>query len=188
MVTPITYYGPFAPENEITRLYKVFAFLGSAPWERRTSARLEAFWSTSREPYTYGKGAGVRSYFPHEFPAWMIPLKVAVSKLAGREMHLCFVNRYDTQHDHLGWHADDSPEQDDDAPIIVQSFGAERELWFRENGRKGAEFIHKQLLEDRSTLIMHPGMQQTHQHRIPKHPEPIGTRVSLTWRALLTGE
>lgn len=153
----------------------------TAPWEERTSARLEAFWSSSPDPYTYGQGRGVRSYYPKPFPTPMLVRKAQLEQMLQREMHLCFLNRYDDAHQHLGWHADDSPEQDDDAPIVVQSYGAEREIWVR--SKTGGE-ADKILLEHGSIFVMRPGMQQTHHHRIPKHPQPCGVRISLTWRAL----
>ena len=181
---PTTYISPdLLPKYPFDTL-SAQDFLDRAPWEQRTSARLEAFWSTLDQPYTYGQGRGQRTYHPSPFPQWMLPIKHAADRLGGRDMQLCFLNRYDDQHQHLGWHADDSPEQDDAAPIIVMSFGAAREIWVRENGKGGAENIHRQLLEDRSVFIMLPGMQQTHQHRIPKCDKPCGVRVSLTWRAL----
>lgn len=156
--------------------------LKNVKWEERTGARREAFWSLLGEPYTYGQGRGVRTYYPQPFPYIMLPVKRRIDSIAGRNMQLCFLNRYDNERQHLGWHADDAPEQDDAAPIIVQSFGAEREIWVRENDRN--DTLEKIKLEHGSIFIMHPGMQRTHQHRIPKHPQPCGVRVSLTWRAL----
>ena len=37
---------------------------------------------------------------------------------------LLFCNRYQDQHQHLGWHADDSPSVDPNRPIVVVTFGA----------------------------------------------------------------
>ena len=184
MNAPVRYLEAIGARGVLLYPYTLQLFLEKAPWEQRTSARHEAFWSSLDTPYTYGQGRGVRTYHPSPFPAFMKDIRHVVDCLAGRPMQLCFLNRYDDQHQHLGWHADDSPEQDDTAPIIVQSFGAAREIWFRKNGTSGEDAIEKQLLEDGSTLEMAPGMQQTHQHRIPKHPQPCGMRISLTWRAL----
>ena len=184
MNAPVRYLPAIGARGVLLHEYTVQTFLEHAPWEQRTSARYEAFWSTLDTPYTYGQGRGQRTYNPAPFPAWMRDAKHVVDCLANRDMQLCFLNRYDDQHHHLGWHADDSPEQDDTAPIIVQSFGAAREIWFRKNGEGGEAAIQKQLLEDGSTLVMEPGMQQTHQHRIPTHPQPCKMRISLTWRAL----
>jgi alkylated DNA repair dioxygenase AlkB len=181
-VKPIFHYLP--PHHKDHHAKAMMGWLlQNAEWEERTSARHEAFWSDTTQPYTYGKGRGTRTYYPKPFPEAMQGPKRFVEAMAGRQMHLCFLNRYDDQHQHLGWHSDDSPEQDDDAPIIVQSYGAAREIWVRPNGG-GPETHQRILLASGSTFVMMPGMQQTHQHRIPKHPQPCGMRISLTWRAL----
>ena len=185
MNVPVVYL----PNTAFGSILTVDQLCSLAPWEQRTSARYEAFWSTRNEPYTYGQGRGTRTYYPSPMPDLILELKKHMESQVkphvgfplGMDMCLCFVNRYDTQYQHLGWHADDSPEQDDDMPIVVQSYGAERELWIRPNGTMD---VSRLKLEHGSTLIMLPGMQQTHQHRIPKHPQPCGMRISLTWRAL----
>jgi alkylated DNA repair dioxygenase AlkB len=46
----------------------------------------------------------------------------------------------------------------------------------------GQPSIHKLLLENGSIAIMAAGMQDTWQHRIPKHSAPCGERISLTFR------
>lgn len=163
--------------------WQVEDYMAMAEWEERTSARFEAFWSDTDKPYSYGRGVGSREYIPKPFPNQMVAIKMGIEYLAGGPMQLCFLNRYDTQHQHLGWHADFSLMQDPEAPIIVQSFGAEREIWVRPNGGD-ASTVEKYLLESGSIFIMPAGMQETHQHRIPKHPQPCGRRISLTWRAL----
>lgn len=97
---------------------------------------------------------------------------------------VCFLNRYLDQSDHLGWHADDSPEMDDARPIAVISLGVEREIWFRPIPVKGEppQEVSKVRLGHGSLFLMHPGMQETHQHRIPKASSLCGERISLTFR------
>lgn len=43
----------------------------------------------------------------------------------------CFLNMYDDEKQFLGWHADDFAGMDPQAPIVVMSFGAEREIWVK---------------------------------------------------------
>ena len=87
-------------------------------------------------------------------------------------MDVCFINGYEDHRDHLGWHADDSPEMDDNRPIVTISLGAERFIWFREN--TNIDVIDKVLLGNGSACIMMPGMQDTHMHRIPKMIGNVG--------------
>ncbi len=74
---------------------------------------------------------------------------------------------------------------DDNYPIAIVSFGAERNISFRRIGAKGNP--ERQLLEDGSLLLMHAGMQTAWQHKIPKHDGPCGRRISLTFRCLVDG-
>ena len=151
-------------------------------WERRGSTpRSEYYINMLGDiPYTYGSGAGVREYQPrtaHPSVIWMLgQLKL----VTGVDFDVCFLNRYHNQSDHLGWHADDSPEMDDNRPIAIVSLGVEREIWFRENANP--QDITKLKLEHGSLCLMAPGTQDTYQHRIPKAGFQCGERISLTFR------
>lgn len=71
---------------------------------------------------------------------------------------------------------------DSTRPIAIVSFGAARWIHFRENATRNVDRV---LLEAGSVLLMAAGMQQTHQHKIPKHEWPCDPRVSLTFRGLV---
>lgn len=162
------------------------------PWEKREDApRRECWMNDPGKPYTYGRGAGERTYNPQP---WHPVVKRIQSSLYynGFKVNLdaCFINGYENERHALGWHSDDSPEIDQTRPIAVISFGAPREIWFRRipssgNTVSSDNTVEKLLLEPGSLLMMFPGMQQTHQHRIPKHSAPCGPRISLTYRGLL---
>lgn len=102
-----------------------------------------------------------------------------------RQYNVCVLNRYDNARQALGWHSDDSPEQDQSHPIAVMSFGQAREIWTRPIGASGVVLLEdRYLLEPGSLFIMPGGYQQTHQHRIPKVGAECGLRISLTFRKL----
>jgi alkylated DNA repair dioxygenase AlkB len=163
-------------------------------WENYGAPRSESYYATKNIPYTYGRGTGERTYHPHVFenesPSVLIEIWNSLN-----DYELLFCNRYADQHQHLGWHADDSPAIDVTRPIAVVTFGAERDIWFKEQpnsplGQATGVFpnpVEKLKLEHGSLLIMKAGMQQTHFHRIPKHDRPCGPRVSLTFRGLTPG-
>ena len=151
------------------------------PWEDRGAPRRECFFSERGEPYTYGSGAGARTYYPKTTPWMMQALTRAAEEACGCRFELCFANGYAGERDHLGWHADDSDEIDDARPIAVMSLGAAREIWVKPIGA-GPEAVEKIVLPSGSLFVMGAGMQDTHVHRIPKHSAPCGPRVSLTWR------
>jgi alkylated DNA repair dioxygenase AlkB len=154
-------------------------------WVRRDrTPRQEAFYSKLNAPYTYGSGGFARTYYPSlDIPPLLASLWFVLERDYGTKYEACFLNKYEHAREHLGWHADDSDVIDDSRPIAVISFGAERELWFRPNSDTFA--VEKLLLETGSLCIMHAGMQDTHQHRIPKHHAECGTRISLTFRGLV---
>lgn len=155
--------------------------MNSIEWIRRDrTPRQEAFYSFVDTSYTYGSGAGIRTYMPIiSIPDSLRNVWTQVENVCGTWFEFCFLNRYDSQHEHLGWHADDSDSIDQTRPIAVLSLGAERDIWFRANGSSD---VDKLRLESGSILIMQPGIQGTHQHRIPKHDRPCETRISLTFR------
>lgn len=170
------------------------------PWLNEAETRSECFMSPLAPlSYTYGTGRGVRTYTS-------IPMSPLVSAMMARvnqglhdvglgPMNVCFLNRYVGERQHLGWHSDNHPGTDHTRPIVSVSLGQEREIWWRRTPPpRGPDWIftptpeipvERQMLGNGSMFVMPPGMQQTHQHRIPKGDRKMGTRISLTFRAFL---
>lgn len=179
---PVTYVPDFM--NPITNMMVFNTLKEQLDWERRPDApRHEYWWSADGRSYTYGRGAGQRTYLAKpEHPLFK-------GIMDGLEEHMLmrfegiFLNGYDNEQDSLGWHADDDPQIDHARPIVVVTVGHGRMIQFRA-AEKGS-VIAEQFLEPGSVLIMHPGMQQTHLHRIPKAGHKVGPRISLTFRGLL---
>lgn len=150
--------------------------------------RKEYFVSDMGKPYAYGSGAFSRTYHPQPWTGELRFLQDRAQDRCGCKFEVCFLNYYETGKDQLGWHSDDSPEMDDERPIVIITFGAEREIWFRQRPTKETVAgdiipITKLTLQGGSICIMPPGMQDTHQHRIPKAGvHNCGPRISLTFR------
>lgn len=177
MKAPVNYDASFI--SEPASLFKVL--WDGLAWERRGSTpRREFYCNDVPVPYTYGRGAGVREYLPSPWSPALLAVKAAVEDRLNCPMEVCFLNGYEEAKDHLGWHADDSPEMDDERPIAIVTVGAEREIWFRPNSDTLA--VENLLLEAGSVCVMAPGMQDTHQHRIPKAGFICGPRISMTFR------
>lgn len=150
-------------------------------WEQRDAPRAEAYYADQSWPYTYGRGVGERTYLPMTvWPEVLLDIRGMLYDVTGEDYELLFCNRYMDEHQHLGWHADDSPSVDPARCIPVISYGESRELHVRPNGRNSE--VERILLEHGDLLLMLPGMQQTHQHRIPKGGRRMMPRVSLTFR------
>jgi alkylated DNA repair dioxygenase AlkB len=144
-----------------------------------TTPRLEYYCNDFKTPYTYGKVP--RTYEPQTFHPAILNMRWDVEALLGEIFEVCFLNGYRDGRDHLGYHADDSPEMDDKRHIAIISLGAPREIWFRPQADK--ESVTKVLLGSGSLCLMEPGMQDTHFHRIPKSSvHDCGPRISLTFR------
>ena len=101
-------------------------------------------------------------------------------------MNGAFLNRYENEKQHLGWHSDDFVEMDHTAPVCVVSFGEAREIWWRKIGESGlVPSEQRQKLSPGSLFIMPPGFQHTHEHRIPRGDREMTPRISLTFRRFL---
>jgi alkylated DNA repair dioxygenase AlkB len=163
-------------------------------WLRvENTPRDEYFASDIGAEYTYGRGAGVRTYKPGPWTSSLRYLQKQAefwTRVTGQpsKLELVFLNRYNDGKDQLGWHADDSPEMDDTRPIVIISLGGEREIWFRKRPSEdplntAVNETYKVLLPNGSICVMPPGMQDTHQHRIPKSDKhTCAPRISLTFR------
>ena len=166
--------------NFVNHLDTYYSELMSINWERRGDApRYEYYCNDHDVLYTYGRGAGERTYYRQAYPHCVLSIRQQLEAKYNTTFDVCFLNRYDTSRDWLGWHADDSPEMDNDAPIITVSLGAERNIEFRHNETQEKQAIH---LTNGSMLAMLPGFQTTSMHRIPKVGHEIGPRISLTYR------
>ncbi len=171
---------------EWTREPGIERLLSEIEWLAVAETRGEHFMSMFPVSYTYGSGRGVRTYTSSPFSAGVGDL---LARLPSPGMNVCFLNRYDHQRHHLGWHADDHDGTDHTKPIIVISFGAEREIWWRKKGTNGVvPPENRQLLGNGSMFIMPAGFQADYEHRIPKADRAVGARVSLTFRAFLQQE
>lgn len=160
-----------------------------APWERiPNTPRSECFMAVDTTlTYSYGNDnqRRTRVYVAKPMHPVARALMDRINAERGCAYNVCVGNLYADEHDHLGWHADDSPEQDAAHPIAVVSFGAERFIWVKPRGAKGdVPTEDRFLLTVGSLFVMPPGFQETMLHRIPKHDRPCGPRLSLTYRKL----
>src|SRR4051812_11067813 len=102
-----------------------FEHLLSLDWLNATETRQEYLMADKQTAYTYGSGNGVRTYTSNPFTENILEIR----DILGESYNVCFLNRYDNQRHHLGWHADNHQDMDKTHPIAVVSFGAEREIW-----------------------------------------------------------
>lgn len=135
-------------------------------------------------PYAYGLQEYARTYESQPTHAALDDVWRNVEARFGHPFETVFLNGYQDGSDFLGWHADDSDSMDDARPIVIVTLGAEREIWFREipTIHERSPVVTKIKLQHGSLCTMRPGMQDSHQHRIPKGDREYGPRISLTFR------
>lgn len=163
-------------------------------WEKRPDAPRHEYWTNSFDrPYTYGRGAGERTYLAQPSHPLIDDAREAIARHHGHTLEGCFLNGYGTARDWLGWHEDDDPGIDHTKPIAVITVGQGRIIQFRETierpsveHKKGVYGeVESLMLDAGSLLLMNAGMQSTHQHRIPKANFEAKPRISLTFRGLV---
>jgi alkylated DNA repair dioxygenase AlkB len=212
MDTPIIYTPNFIADPD-TALKSLQTEL---EWERREmTPRYEYYCNDLGIPYTYGVSKFARTYEAKPYNATLLAIKAQLEVYTNTVFEVCFLNRYKDQNDHLGWHADNSPEMDDARPIAIISLGVEREIWFKYQptnegkcyachgsgrhdntdspkcslcdgtGKQPPALVDKVLLQHGSLCLMQPGMQDTHFHRIPKSDRLCGEHISLTFRGFV---
>ncbi|KWT98489.1 MULTISPECIES: alpha-ketoglutarate-dependent dioxygenase AlkB [unclassified Variovorax] len=177
MNAPITYIPGFLkdPDAVLNALWNELA------WERRgTTPRREYYSNEHPVPYAYGVEEFKREYQPQPWHPVVLDIKAALEERTNTKFEVCFLNGYEDQRDHLGWHGDNSSEMDDARPIGIVTVGAERDIMFRRRGDK--ESIERLKLQHGSLCLMAPGMQDLWDHKIPKAGFSCGTRISLTFR------
>ena len=157
--------------------------LNDLEWLEMTEARKEYFMSDESISYKYGNGVAARTYTSSLFSAHIKNLMNKINSDYNCNYNVCFLNRYDTQKNALGWHADDSPEMNTEHAICVVSFGAEREIWVKGKSFKGEiPKDDRYLLENGSLFIMPAGFQENNFHKMPRCDKACGIRISLTFR------
>lgn len=177
MKAPVAYTAGFLADSN-----SVFETLWNGlEWERRgLTPRREYYCNEIAVPYAYGRGAGVREYLPKAWHPAITDVKTAIESALGTRFEVCFLNGYEDARDYLGWHADNSPEMDDARPIAIVTVGAERAIEFRSVADRAD--VDKIVLGSGSLCVMSAGMQDTHEHRIPKCGFVCGPRISMTFR------
>jgi len=157
-------------------------------WISKKSARHEYFMSHEERVYSYGnRNTGDESYNSKPFSPRVSELCDIINEfILDTKFNVCFLNKYDNEQQHLGWHSDDFDGMDPDEPIGVVSFGASREIWVKPKDEKGIVPPDQRIMLDEGSLFVMPaGYQDTHLHKIPKHDRPCDYRISLTFRTFL---
>lgn len=130
--------------------------------------------------------SGLQQHIEPWHPA-VLELLDRLEVFCGRRFNAVLLNLYRDGRDAMGWHADDEPELDADAPIASVSLGASRS--FRLRPKPGASLSDDPLRVARTLelahgdlLVMDPPTQCHWQHALPRRLRVHQPRLNLTFR------
>jgi alkylated DNA repair dioxygenase AlkB len=115
----------------------------------------------------------------------VLQLKARLEEQAGWRFNSLLLNLYRDGRDRMGWHADDEPELDPQAPIASLSLGAARDFQLRPRRPVDEERATLTLaLGDGDLLLMEAPTQQHWQHQLPARRRVSEPRLNLTFRVV----
>lgn len=120
---------------------------------------------------------------PAPWTSQVAAVRRRIEATTGDAFNSVLANLYRDGGDRLGWHADDEPELGPSPVIASVSFGAPRRFLLRPK-RGGASVPI--VLEPGSLLIMRGATQRHWVHSLPPTRRPVGPRINLTFRRILT--
>lgn len=126
-------------------------------------------------------------HHPHPWSGGTATLRHLLSLHLGCSFNSLLLNRYRDGNDRMGWHADDEPELEAEAPIASLSLGASRCLRFRPRpGREeaGTAAPFSLDLHEGDLLVMDPPTQRYWHHCLPARRRIRHERLNLTFRRI----
>jgi alkylated DNA repair dioxygenase AlkB len=177
-------YDPaFLPRAEADLL--LADLLERVPWKQeggrgRLFPRLTAWYGDPGVVYSY---SGV-THEPLPWMATLLDVKTRIEHVADARFNSLLLNRYRDGRDSVGMHADDEPELGANPIIGSISLGAVRRFVLRH--KTGGERLALEL--PHGSLLVMTGTSQHHWlHGIPKTSKPVGQRINLTYRHIVSG-
>jgi alkylated DNA repair dioxygenase AlkB len=119
---------------------------------------------------------------PSPLPPRVAAIRDHVETVTGRRFNSVLLNLYQDGHDSVGWHRDNDYPHGGQPDIGSVSFGATRRFQLRDGTGGRAEIA----LEDGSVLLMTGDAIRRWWHRVPKTAQPVGPRVNLTFRHMVS--
>lgn len=173
--------------NEVRFLRKL---IEETPWRQehvtlwgRTypQPRLVAWYADAGQRYSY---SGV-TLEASPFTALLREIKTYVEELCGDHFNSVLLNYYRDQRDSMGFHADDERELGARPSIASLSLGEERPFIMKHRSRKDINDLRITLASG-SLLLMRGATQSNWKHGVPKSSKPMGPRINLTFRQIIS--
>jgi alkylated DNA repair dioxygenase AlkB len=173
----------FAPD-EADRLFAVLR--ERAAWRQEKTnfghafPRLTAYYADPGVAYTY---SGV-THTALEWTDELREVRRRVEAAASAPFNSLLLNLYRGGQDSIGFHSDAEPELGNNPIVPSITLGATRTFVLRHDRtgeRRNFELSHGSL------LLMGGTLQHHWEHAVPKAKAPVGERINLTFRNILTG-
>ena len=148
---------------------------------RRRIPRLNAWYGDPGAGYRYSG-----TWFdPKPWTETLAQLRARVSDTAARQFNSVLANLYRDGNDCVGWHSDDEKELGPDPCIASISLGAERRFVMKHKRDKSIPRVELELPPG-SLLVMSGATQHHWIHQLPRTRLPVGPRINLTFRRIVT--
>jgi alkylated DNA repair dioxygenase AlkB len=179
----LIYYPAFYSRSEADALFA--SLLENITWKQergrfnRLYPRLTALYADPGLVYKY---SGV-IYPSLPWTPELEAIRRRVEAAAGAPFNSVLLNRYRDGNDSMGYHADNEPELGINPIVPSISLGAVRRFVLRHKKKK----VKKEFeLAHGSLLIMGGTLQHFWVHALPKTARPVGERINLTFRNLIS--
>ena len=180
------YYPDFFNTEKADELFKIL--LEETPWQQdeitvfgktHLQPRLTALYGNEGKPYSYSN----ITMHPNHWNSLLTFIKEKVEETCNYSFTTVLLNRYRSEKDSNGWHADNEKELGSNPIIASLSLGEERIFYLKHNTNKEAKL--SLTLKHGSLLVMKKGSQVHYKHQVPKASKPKKERINLTFRAIL---
>ncbi len=135
------------------------------------------------EPGVVYSYSGMR-HEPQPWPDLLRPIRDRLVRETGVAFNSVLANLYRDGRDCMGWHSDDEPELGMRPVIASLSLGATRRFVLKH--RRDPERKLAFDLSHGSLLVMRDDTQEDYRHALPRTSKPVGPRINLTFRRILS--
>ena len=162
--------------------------LVDTPWQQQEITVFHRKMPMPRLTCWMGDAAYTYSNLRNDPAPWtppVIEIREQMAALTGLVFNGVLLNLYRDGRDSMGWHADNEASLGPEPLIPSVNLGAVRRMRFKpRKGRPGEAFGFD--LPHGSVLIMGGATQENWLHTIPKTAKPIGPRINLTFRSVIS--
>lgn len=144
------------------------------------SPRLSSWIGDEGASYTY---SGTR-FQPRPWPHALADIRRRLARELDCEFNSVLVNRYRNGRDYMGWHSDNESALGPQPIIASLSLGATRRFVLKERQEPRRRLALE--LPPGSLLVMRGDTQQNYRHALPRTAKPVGERINLTFRRIVS--